>query len=435
MRVVLRRGRIAVLFGLLQTSANVILWAAILVVGIPVFVLFTECCLAILGRRQVKLKGETLKGGEEAATVADSRLGSATDSAVNLAVLMPAHDEALVIRDTLAVLKPQLQPHQRLLVVADNCTDDTAEISRSMGAEVIERFDTERRGKGYALDYGVKHLAATHPPDVVVIVDADCEVQPGAIATLAQAAIATQRPTQSIYLMEIPPNPSAKDTISALAIRVKNLVRSLGLAQINQPCLLGGTGMAFPWSVIQTVDLATGSIVEDMKLGLDLAIAGYSPKFTPAAAVVGRLPQQEAAATSQRTRWVHGHIQTLISYGPRLFWQALRQRRVDLFCLALELCVPPLSLLVMLWLGVTFLTLVSGLIGFSWLPALGAMTVGTLLVLAILIAWAGFARRDLPAKVLLGIPLYLLWKIPVYLKFVKGPESTWVRTARDTADS
>ena len=80
-------------------------------------------------------------------------------------------------------------------------------------------------------------------------------------------------------------------------------------------------------------------------------------------------------------------------------------------------------------------TLVGGLVGLSWLPALSAIAVGTLLVLAILIAWAGFARQDLPAKVLLAIPVYLLWKIPVYLKFVKGPESSWVRTARDTVDS
>lgn len=421
-------GQIAVLFGWVQAGISVLLWAAVFAVGVPIAVLFTECCLALLGRRQVRL-------GTTAEPATGAIATSLSHAPVNLAVLVPAHDEELVIRDTLAALTPQIQPHQRLLVVADNCTDKTADIARSMGAEVIERFDAERRGKGYALDYGVQHLAATNPPDVVVIVDADCEVQPGAIATLAQTAIATQRPTQSIYLMEIPPNPSAKDTISALAIRVKNLVRSLGLAQINQPCLLGGTGMAFPWSAIQSVDLATGNIVEDMKLGLDLAIAGYSPKFTPSAAVVGRLPQQEAAATSQRTRWVHGHIQTLLSYGPRLFWEAFRQRRFDLFCLALELCVPPLSLLVMLWLGVTALALVGGLVGLSWLPALSAIAVGTLLVLAILIAWAGFARQDLPAKVLLAIPVYLLWKIPVYLKFVKGPESSWVRTARDTVDS
>lgn len=420
------------LFGWVQISMSILLWAAVFVVGVPIAVLFTECCLALLGRRQVQL-GTTNKPATGA--IAHSASNAIPESTVNLAVLVPAHDEELVIRDTLVALTPQLQPQQRLLVVADNCTDQTAEIARSMGAEVIERFDTERRGKGYALDYGVQHLAATNPPDVVVIVDADCEVQLGAIATLAQDAIATQRPTQSIYLMEIPPNPSAKDTISALAIRGKNLVRSLGLAQINQPCLLGGTGMAFPWLAIQAVDLATGNIVEDMKLGLDLAIAGFSPKFTPSATVVGRLPQQEAAATSQRTRWVHGHIQTLLSYGPRLFWEAFRQRRFDLFCLALELCVPPLSLLVMLWLGVTGLALVGGLVGLSWLPALGAIAVGTLLVLAILIAWAGFARQELPAKVLLAIPVYLLWKIPVYLKFVKGPESSWVRTARDTADS
>lgn len=65
-----------------------------------------------------------------------------------VAVLVPAHDEALVIRAMLASVTPQLLDGDRLLVVADNCSDDTARLARASGAEVVERHDTRLRGKG-----------------------------------------------------------------------------------------------------------------------------------------------------------------------------------------------------------------------------------------------------------------------------------------------
>ena len=102
-----------------------------------------------------------------------------------LAILVPAHNESAVIADTLASLLPQLAEGDRLLVVADNCTDDTAGIAMAAGSEVIKRTDSERRGKGYALDYGVRHLAQK-PPEVLIIVDADCRVTAQTIEWLAR---------------------------------------------------------------------------------------------------------------------------------------------------------------------------------------------------------------------------------------------------------
>lgn len=236
--------------------------------------------------------------------------------------------------------------------------------------------------------------------------------------------------------MEKPPEPQAKDAVSAFAFTVKNLVRPLGLWQWGQPCLLTGTGMAFPWAVVRGVDLASGEIVEDMKLGLDLAIAGHSPQFCGAGLVLGRLPSGEAAATSQRTRWEHGHLQMLQRYVPPLLGAAVRQVRFDLLAIALELAIPPLSLLVMLWVGVAALTLVLTLLGWVYVwPLVGIAIAGGLLLISILGAWAKFGREDLPLQTLLSIPLYILWKIPLYFKFLRKPEAEWVRTERDGVES
>jgi glycosyltransferase involved in cell wall biosynthesis len=113
-----------------------------------------------------------------------------------IAVLIPAHNEELVIYQTITNLKSALKPQHQVVVIADNCTDATVGIAKSTGAIVIERHDLQRRGKGYALDCGLKFLASD-PPEVVVFIDADCQIDKNAIALLSQQAIKSNRPVQA----------------------------------------------------------------------------------------------------------------------------------------------------------------------------------------------------------------------------------------------
>jgi cellulose synthase/poly-beta-1,6-N-acetylglucosamine synthase-like glycosyltransferase len=394
---------------------------------IPCAMLLSECLSAFLSPLAARSNREALPSEQF-----DEQPSEQSSEDFSIAVLMPAHNEADVIVDTLAALTPQLSPQDRLIVVADNCTDQTAQLARKFGATVLERTDDSQRGKGYALDCGLRFMAAD-PPAAVVIVDADCQFRQGSVRRLASDAIARQRPVQGVYLIDRAADPttvSLKEAVSAFAFKVKNLVRPLGLARMGLPCLLTGTGMAFPWSVITTVDLASSSIVEDMKLGFDLAIAGTPPALCPSVTVVGPLPPSDDAAKTQRTRWEHGHLQLISHYCPRLFSQALAQRRLDLLAIAFDLIIPPLSLLVMIWLGVSVaMTLASALSG-AWLPAFICYGAGVALVSAVGLAWSRFAQGDLSLTTLLRVPLYILWKIPVYLKFVRDPQVEWVRTRR-----
>lgn len=389
---------------------NIGVWALALSLLVPIVVLVVECVAALFpppARHEV------------------------TATAPSLAILMPAHNEALVIGETLAALTVQLGEGDRLVVIADNCDDDTADIARQAGATVIERFNSVERGKGYALDYGMKYLA-DNPPDVVVLVDADCRVEPGAIAKIANLAHRTQRPTQAIYLMELPANFKPSSAISALAFTVKNLVRPRGMDALGFPCLLTGTGMAFPWSQLVNAPLASSNIVEDMQLGLDLAIANHPPLLCRNARVTGILPQQDSAARSQRTRWEHGHLQTLLTQVPRLLSAGVRQGRLDLMALGMDLVVPPLSLLVMLWIAGMVALIGAALLGATAGAAIALGLGGVLMTGAIVLAWAVFARKTIPAMTLLSIPFYLLWKIPLYASFLFKRQTRWVRTERDT---
>ena len=350
---------------------------------------------------------------------------------ISVSVIIPAHNEEKVIAETLKTIIPQLKSIDRLMVIADNCDDRTAEIAKEMGVEVKLRTNKEQRGKGYVLNYGLQ-LLTENPPDIVIFIDADSIVTPETISILSQQAQEKGKPIQALYLMKKPLQPSVKDYISAFAFKVKNLVRPLGLNYLGQPCLLTGTGMAFPWQVINSVDnLASGEIVEDMKLGIDLAIAGYSPEFCSQAQVTGALPQKEKAVTTQRIRWEHGHLQTILNYVPLLFRESFQQKRLDLLILALDLSVPPLSLLVFSWLLLLVISIMTMLMTNIVTPLIISILSGVIIGMGILIAWFKFARDELPLSILIKVPLYILWKIPLYLQFVTDKETKWVRTERD----
>ena len=147
--------------------------------------------------------------------------------------------------------------------------------------------------------------------------------------------------------------------------------------------------------------------------------------------MTGFLPQQEQAAKSQRTCWEHGHLRTLQTQVPRLFTAAIRQRRWDLLAISLDLCVPPLSLLVAIWLGMMSIALILGGLGVGWIPASILGAGGILLLLSIVLAWVKFGSSELPILTLLTVPFYVLWKIPIYLAFLIRPQIDWIRTKRD----
>jgi cellulose synthase/poly-beta-1,6-N-acetylglucosamine synthase-like glycosyltransferase len=351
---------------------------------------------------------------------------------VRVGVVIPAHNESRGIRATLDALLPQLKPGDRVLVVADNCSDDTAAVARAAGADVTERFDPVRRGKGYALDHGVRHLAASAdgPPDVVVIVDADCLVEPGALQRIAGVAHQRQQPVQAAYLMLAPAGASLKMRIAAFAWIVKDLVRPAGAAHWGMPCQLMGTGMAFPWKVLQGASLATGHIVEDMKLGTDLALAGTPPWFEPQAVVTSEFPTSEQGVATQRARWEHGHLQVLSSPALPLIRRGITRGDLRSLALAVDLVVPPFALLVMLVVLASALAVLAfGIGGPAW-PAVLGLVLLSLVTVSVLAAWARFARHVVSLTDMVSAPLYALNKVPLYLRYLAGRQSEWVRTRR-----
>lgn len=359
----------------------------------------------------------------------------ASNSAADVCLLMPAHNEALGIASVLTALLPQLSERTRLLVVADNCSDGTANIIRTVSAgsghvEVVERLDPNQRGKGYALDFGIRHLAS-RPPAVVIIIDADCELSANAIAVLTRCTLQTSRPAQALYLMLAPAGSKLKTRLAEFAWLIKNKVRPLGSMHLGMPCQLMGSGMAFLWRHLQDAKLASGHIVEDMKLGSELALQGTPPVFCPEALVWSYFPVSEDGLKSQRQRWEHGHLSTILSEVPALLRQAIVLRRPSILGMALDLSIPPLALLVALTGLATLLAALQWLMSGVLPPLLLAGLAISLLLMAVLLSWLRYGTHIISFMQLISLPYYVIMKLPVYFKFIFKRQAEWIRTRRD----
>ncbi len=343
-------------------------------------------------------------------------------------ILMPAHDEAEGIAVTLGQLMPQLSPGDRVLVVADNCSDATASIARDAGAQVVERAHADR-GKGFALAFGIDALRA-QPPEAILILDADCLLAAGSLDALGDELSRSRRPVQALYLMTAPGDAPLGRRLAQFAWRVRNRVRPAGWRRVDMPCQLMGTGMAFTWDMLAGAPLANASIVEDMKLGIDLAAKGAAPIFCERALVTSEFPTTASATATQRTRWEHGHMEMILREAPRLFIDGLARRNRHLLGMALDLSVPPLALLAGVACAACLLAAAGVACGGSAWGLLGPAVDLSMLACAVLVAWAVSGRDLVRFGELLSIPWYVVSKLPLYLRFFLRRQREWVRTAR-----
>ena len=143
---------------------------------------------------------------------------------------------------------------------------------------------------------------------------------------------------------------------------------------------------------------------------------------------------KQQAAKSQRTRWEHGHLEIILTQVPLLLIESVRQRRFDLLAIALDLCIPPLSLLVVIWIAAIGGSLFAGLLEGYWIPTNLLALEGVLIFISIVGSWAKFGYEEFPALTLLAVPFYILWKTPLYLAFLIQPQTTWSRTERDLVE-
>jgi phenylalanine-4-hydroxylase len=282
----------------------------------------------------------------------------------------------------------------------------------------------------FSLEFGVLHLSL-NPPDVVVIMDADCRLGENTLRHLSDSAMASGRPVQSLYFMLAPENALPGKGVNLFAWRVKNWIRPLGLGLFGLPTQLFGTGMAFPFSLLAGRDLGNSRLAEDCALGIALASAGYPPLFVSEARVHSHFPVSQVGSEQQRQRWEKGHLDNIVDLVPGALAKSLRDRNLGLAALAIDMAVPPLSLLVL----VTALCEILGSIAFMLGAPPAALAIPSLstliLVLGTALAWTAVGRDVLPLRELLRLPLHAVQKLLFYHRIASGKAtSAWIRTDR-----
>lgn len=354
-------------------------------------------------------------------------------SATRFDVVVPAHDEEAGVAATVLSLLAMDYPADRfrVVVVADNCSDRTAQRAAGAGARVLERSDGERRGKGYALAFGFERLLAEGAADALVVVDADSVVSKNLLGALAARIEAGAEALQVRYRVQNR-DASWRTRLLHLGFTLLHDVRASARERLGLSCVLRGNGMAFSVAVLRRVPHAAFSIVEDLEYAIRLGLAGVRVHDVPEAVVLSDMPTSAATALSQRSRWEGGRLALARRYGTQLARRALRERSSLLLDLGLELLVPPLGILVLSLVVGLGLALAAVAVGFATPWALAPWALAALMLGSYLLVGWREAKLGLRALAdLRHVPGFLAWKLAAAARGRRGPRSEWVRTPRE----
>jgi cellulose synthase/poly-beta-1,6-N-acetylglucosamine synthase-like glycosyltransferase len=245
------------------------------------------------------------------------------------------------------------------------------------------------------------------------------------VAMLATLAHARSRPVMGAYTLAPPREAWLGARLSAFAVRLRNLVRPRGLARLGLPCLPTGSGIALPWRLFRDAQRAHGRTAEDLALGVELALAGAPVLFCEAARIEGALPEAAHEARDQRRRWEHGHLAVLLAQAPRLLRAAWLRREPALAALALDLCVPPLSLWGLLWLVAAASSSAFAALGAGAAPLALLALAALLASAAVALAWLRFGRDLVPAAAWREAPRYFAAKLSSHRDFLRRRANHW----------
>lgn len=346
-------------------------------------------------------------------------------------VIVPAHNEAQLIGRTVASLQRLDWPADRfrLIVVADNCSDMTADVARRAGALIIERQNASLRGKGYALNFAFEKSRAEGWADAVVVVDADSEVSPNMLEAFASRLQAGAQVVQSDYGV-LNPLAGWRTRLMAIALGSFHVVRSRAREHLKLSCGIRGNGWCVTHQLLQQLPYQAFSQTEDIEYGIDLGLAGHRVYYADEAKTYGEMVTQASNAGDQRQRWERGRFSLIGSRALPLLVSAFRLRSGVNLDLALDLLVLPLSYVAA---NIAVLTLAAGLgtaihaVPMAWLGLAAGCWVA--LVLYVLRGWQLSVVGWRGLVDLAFAPVYIVWKVSLLAKS-RAPAG-WVRTNRE----
>jgi 1,2-diacylglycerol 3-beta-glucosyltransferase len=350
-----------------------------------------------------------------------------------IAVLVPAHDEGSVIQSSVRSLQTLCTPSGVTVhVVADNCSDGTAELARRAGACVHVRTDPVRTGKGAALNWLVAEVSREDPTaDTLVLVDADTRVSPGFLSAIRDALAEGADVVQVLNLADT----SLGDAIAwmrEIIFRLVCHVRPLAYAALGSSAGMHGNGVAIRAHIAREWGWDELSVVEDVDLHLRLAAAGVRVTLAPDGAVRSLMPNELHGAYHQTVRWERGKVD-LARRAITLLGRGLACRDVNMITSALDVLMPPFTVVSAAAFAAAALGALTG--NEQTLIAGASACLGVLAYLSRGIQLARPPRRALIAAIAL-LPRYLAWKAHLLAAVLGGAgRGVWTRTKRNESAS
>ena len=357
------------------------------------------------------------------------RMSSPLARAHRLAVLIPAHNEAGTIATLLSALTAQDYPPTQVIVhvVADNCSDRTAEIARTHGAVVHERTEAARPGKGAALNWLTKRVLDQAPNiDAFVFLDADSRVEPTFLAALSGALANGARVVQALNLAE----DTSSRPLGILRVVSFHLFCELRLTayeRLSGSAGLRGNGMCIRRELLIGRTWDEDGVVEDIGFNLQLLDEGERVVFAPAAVVRSLMPDRLGDALGQTTRWERGKFDLFVP-ALRVLARGLALRDRARIVAAVDVLLPPMSVVV-----------AGGGLGAIAGFAAGSTSLVALSVLG-LVAFSGYVLRGVVlarvspirlSRALVFAPAFVGWKLWVMARVAYGSgRGEWVRSTR-----
>jgi cellulose synthase/poly-beta-1,6-N-acetylglucosamine synthase-like glycosyltransferase len=352
------------------------------------------------------------------------------------AIVIPAHNEEMSIEETIQSILEIEYPrsHFDIIVIADNCTDRTAEIARELGSKVLERTNSDQRGKGYALRWCFDNiLGPKYSFDAIAVIDADSTASKNFLKVLNQYIHMGSKAIQVSDMVKPQPGNWSSE-ITRLGFTLYNHVRPLGRKVIKCSAGIRGNGMCFSAKTLREIPWNTYSLNEDLEYGLLLLLKGVNVDFAPETNVLATMPAQASNAVSQRSRWEKGRFQVIKKYSLRLLLGAFSKISYRLFDAFIELVTPAFVNLfgfALLMFCINGLLLILGI----YLSAFPLFFWGIILSLGLIHVAVGLyaagADRKL-FKAFFYIPKYVLWKLMVYSRIInRQSQNEWIRTTRE----
>ena len=242
------------------------------------------------------------------------------------AIVIPAHNEEQNISTTLRSCAGLDYPKgkYKVFVVADNCSDRTAEIAKNNGATCLERYDEEKKGKGFALEWGFKQILP-EGHDALVVLDADCQLDNHALRIFDHYLMKGEKVLQA---NDAASNPDSNAMSYAVAVGnvIENRLFYSPKSRLGLAVLLRGTGMVFRRDVLEQHPWQAHSIVEDVEYTLRLIRSGIIVSFINEVKVVSEFPGKKDQLQAQRMRWAR-NLGFSRTQALKLIWEGIVRGR------------------------------------------------------------------------------------------------------------